>query len=110
MKTIISYNVNGIRAAGKKGFFDWLQQESPDIICLQETKAQPQQLDESFLKPDGYHTYWYSAEKKGYSGVALFTKEVMPRDLQLHHAVSGHHQLRRAGAAQVHGQSEACAR
>ena len=75
MKTIISYNVNGIRAAAKKGFLEWLQQESPDIVCLQETKAQPEQLDESLLNPDGYHTYWYPAEKKGYSGVAIFTKE-----------------------------------
>ena len=75
MKKIISYNVNGIRAAEKKGFLEWLQQASPDIICLQETKAQPEQLDDTLLKPEGYHTYWYSAEKKGYSGVALFTKE-----------------------------------
>ncbi len=75
MKKIISYNVNGIRAAAKKDFFEWLQQESPDILCLQETKAQPDQLDESFLQPEGYHTYWHSAEKKGYSGVAIFTKE-----------------------------------
>lgn len=76
VKTILCYNVNGIRAAAKKGFFDWLQEVSPDIICLQETKAQPDQLDESFLKPAGYHTYWHSAEKKGYSGVALFSKEI----------------------------------
>lgn len=75
MKSIISYNVNGIRAAAKKGFFDWLQTESPDVVCLQETKAQPDQLDDSFQKPEGYHTYWYSAQKKGYSGVALFCKE-----------------------------------
>lgn len=75
MKSIISYNVNGIRAAAKKGFFDWLQTESPDVVCLQETKAQPDQLDDSFQKPEGYHTYWYSAQKKGYSGVAILTKE-----------------------------------
>lgn len=75
MKSIISYNVNGIRAAAKKGFFDWLQTESPDVICLQETKAQPDQLDDSFQKPEGYYTYWYSAQKKGYSGVAILTKE-----------------------------------
>ncbi|MEL6848899.1 MAG: exodeoxyribonuclease III [Bacteroidota bacterium] len=72
---IISYNVNGIRAAQKKGFLDWLQAYQPDVLCLQESKAQPDQLDEKVLKPDGYHTFWYSAEKKGYSGVALFTKE-----------------------------------
>ncbi|MEM6262092.1 MAG: exodeoxyribonuclease III [Bacteroidota bacterium] len=75
MKSIISYNVNGIRAAAKKDFFGWLQAESPDVLCLQETKAQPEQLDESFLKPPGYHTFWYSAEKKGYSSVAIFSKE-----------------------------------
>jgi exodeoxyribonuclease-3 len=75
MKQIISYNVNGIRAAAKKQFFDWIQEENPDILCIQETKAQPEQLDNSFLKPDGYHTFWHSAEKKGYSGVAIFTKE-----------------------------------
>lgn len=74
MKNIISYNVNGIRAATKKGFFDWLKEENPDIICLQESKAQPEQLDEAVLNPEGYHAYWYSAEKKGYSGVAIFSK------------------------------------
>ena len=75
MKSIISYNVNGIRAAESKGLLEWLSEEDPDILCLQETKAQPDQLDDSLLKPDGYHTFWYSAEKKGYSGVAIFTKE-----------------------------------
>ncbi|MEZ4771708.1 MAG: exodeoxyribonuclease III [Bacteroidia bacterium] len=75
MKKIISYNVNGIRAAVGKGFLNWLAEESPDIICLQETKAQPDQLDENLLHPPGYHTYWFSAEKKGYSGVAIFSKE-----------------------------------
>jgi exodeoxyribonuclease-3 len=75
MKKIISYNVNGIRAASRKGFFDWLSAASPDVICIQEIKAKPEQLDETFLKPDGYHTFWYPAEKKGYSGVAIFSKE-----------------------------------
>jgi len=75
MKKIISYNVNGIRAAERKGFFDWLAQADPDIICLQETKAQPEQLEASWLNPSQYHGYWHSAEKKGYSGVAIFTKE-----------------------------------
>jgi exodeoxyribonuclease-3 len=74
MTKLISYNVNGIRAATKKGFLDWLQTESPDVICLQETKAQKEQLGEDILNPAGYHTYWYSAEKKGYSGVAIFSK------------------------------------
>lgn len=71
---LIGWNVNGIRAIEKKGFFDWMQKESPDILCLQETKAHPDQLTEKFIKPSGYYTYWSSAEKKGYSGVAIFTK------------------------------------
>lgn len=75
MISIISYNVNGIRAATKKGFYDWLQETGPDVICLQESKAQPEQLTEAQLNPEGYHAYWYSAEKKGYSGVAIFSKQ-----------------------------------
>ena len=71
---ILSWNVNGIRAMEKKGFFEWLQKESPDILCLQETKAHPEQLTEKFIKPAGYYSYWASAEKKGYSGVAIYTK------------------------------------
>lgn len=72
---ILSWNVNGIRAAQKKGFLEWLQKETPDILCVQETKAQPDQLDFEILNPPGYHVYWNSAERKGYSGVATFTKE-----------------------------------
>lgn len=75
MPRIISYNVNGIRAAQKKGLLNWLEEAEPDVLCIQETKAQPDQLDEALIKPNGgYQTYWYSAEKKGYSGVAIFTK------------------------------------
>ncbi|MEL7063147.1 MAG: endonuclease/exonuclease/phosphatase family protein, partial [Bacteroidota bacterium] len=55
MHSIISYNVNGIRAAEKKGFYTWLQEENPNVICLQETKAQPEQLTEAQLNPEGYH-------------------------------------------------------
>lgn len=72
---ILSWNVNGIRAISNKGFFEWFEKESPDILCLQETKAHPQQLDERFTKPKGYHSFWSSAEKKGYSGVAIYTKK-----------------------------------
>lgn len=72
---IISWNVNGVRAVQKKGFFDFLENENPDILCLQETKAQEDQLDEAILSPAGYQTIWSSAEKKGYSGVAVFTKK-----------------------------------
>lgn len=75
MTRIISWNVNGIRAVEKKGMFEWLQKEQPDIFCIQETKAQPDQLDETFHNQKGYHSYFISAEKKGYSGTALYTKE-----------------------------------
>lgn len=72
---IISYNVNGIRAALKKGFIEWLQQADPDVICLQEIKATEDQLDLSVFDEAGYsYNYWYSAEKKGYSGVAILSK------------------------------------
>ncbi|MCM5662603.1 exodeoxyribonuclease III [Galbibacter mesophilus] len=72
---IISYNVNGIRAAIKKGFLDWLQTANPDVICLQEIKANKEQLDLSVFEEAGYpYHYWYSAEKKGYSGVAILSK------------------------------------
>lgn len=73
---IISYNVNGIRAAIKKGFLDWLQHANPDVLCLQETKVQPDQLDLSVYEAAGYpYHYWFSAQKKGYSGVAIFSKQ-----------------------------------
>jgi len=74
MLKILSWNVNGVRAAQRKGFLDWLQKESPDIIGIQETKALPEQLDDALLNPPGYEAYWNSAERKGYSGVAVFTK------------------------------------
>ena len=73
---IISYNVNGIRAAIKKGFLEWLQAANPDIICLQETKAHQDQLDLSEFENIGYkYNYWFSAQKKGYSSVAVLCKE-----------------------------------
>lgn len=72
---IISWNVNGVRAIEKKGFFDWLNKESPDICCLQETKAHPEQLNDKILNPAGYTSFWSSAEKKGYSGVAIYSKQ-----------------------------------
>jgi len=75
MKKICTYNVNGIRAALKKGFAQWLQAESPDIICIQETKAYKEQVETAVLEHVGYHHYWFSAEKAGYSGVAIFSKE-----------------------------------
>lgn len=72
---IISYNVNGIRAAIKKGFLEWLQSANPDVICLQEIKANKEQIDLSVFEEAGYpYHYWYSAQKKGYSGVAILSK------------------------------------
>lgn len=71
---IISYNLNGIRSAIKKGFADWLKEENPDVVCIQETKAQPEQIDEKLFDDLGYKTYSFSAKKKGYSGVAILTK------------------------------------
>ena len=71
---IISYNVNGIRAAIKKGFIDWLKTDPADVICVQETKAQLEDIDAALFTDLGYHIYWFSAQKKGYSGVAVFSK------------------------------------
>ena len=72
---ILSYNVNGIRAALKKGFDGWLNAANPDVICIQESKALKEQVEVSLLDQLGYHHYWFSAQKKGYSGVAIFTKK-----------------------------------
>ena len=82
MLNLYSWNVNGIRAAQKKGFLDWLADKKPDILCLQETKAHPDQLDEALRNPQGYHTYWAHAERKGYSGVALYSR-VEPKSVQI---------------------------
>ena len=70
----ISWNVNGLRAIHKKGFLEWLAKERPDILCLQETKASPDQLPAALRDIDGYQTYFSSAERKGYSGVGLYTR------------------------------------
>ena len=72
---LYSWNVNGIRAAEKKGFLNWLDEVQPDILCVQETKANIDQLGSSLIKDHGYHTFWHSAEKAGYSGVATFSNE-----------------------------------
>lgn len=72
---MLSWNVNGIRAAAKKGFLDWFEKENPDILCLQETKAWEEQLDESLINVESYHSYFAEASKKGYSGVVTYTKE-----------------------------------
>ena len=71
---IVSYNVNGIRAAIKKGFYDWVKEEQPDVICIQELKAKQDQVDTAPLDEMGFHHYWMPAVKPGYSGVAIFSK------------------------------------
>lgn len=71
---IITANVNGIRAAAKKGFFTWMQQQDADVVCLQETKAQYHQLEDPIFHPPGYQCFFFDAEKKGYSGVAIYCK------------------------------------
>jgi len=71
---IISYNTNGIRAAMKKGLVEWLQTDVADIICIQETKANKEDVDYAKIEALGFETFWFSAQKKGYSGVAILTK------------------------------------
>ena len=72
---IITLNANGIRAAARKGFFQWLEQQNPDIVCIQETKAQEHQLTDAIFNPAGYHCFYADAVKKGYSGVAIYSKQ-----------------------------------
>jgi exodeoxyribonuclease III len=75
MLNLISWNVNGIRAVAQKGLFDYLATEQPDMFSMQETKALPEQLDETLLAPEGYHAYWHSCSlRKGYSGVGTYSK------------------------------------
>lgn len=71
---VLSYNVNGIRAALNKGFAEWLKVSQADVICIQEIKALKEQVDTKVLEDLGYHHFWFSAQKKGYSGVAIFSK------------------------------------
>ena len=79
---IITYNVNGIRAALSKNWLDWLKATQADVVCLQEIKASPDQLvDLHLLEELGYQHYWYPAEKKGYSGTAIFTK-ITPKHVE----------------------------
>ena len=72
---IITFNANGIRSAANKGFFDWLRAQDADVVCLQETKAQENQLSDSMFRPDGHHCFYRDATtKKGYSGVAIYAR------------------------------------
>lgn len=75
MLRVISANLNGIRAAARKGFFKWVESQNADIICVQETKAHMHSLEETVLRPDNYECYFHSAEKKGYSGVGIYTRK-----------------------------------
>ena len=88
---IVSYNVNGIRSAMNKGLVDWLKTDPADVICIQETKAHKENVAHALFTELGFHDYWFSAQKKGYSGVAVFTK-IKPD--QIHygtgHALSDH--------------------
>ena len=80
MAKIITCNTNGIRAAARKGFFDWLAGQQADVVCIQETKAQEDPLSDPVFMPVGYHCYYNDAQKKGYSGTALYSR-VKPRDV-----------------------------
>ncbi len=82
MITLTSWNVNGVRAAARKGLLEWLARTQPDILCLQETKCHPDQLDLSLRQPEGYHAYWAAAQRPGYSGVVLFSRQE-PRSVQI---------------------------
>lgn len=73
---IVTYNVNGLRSALSKGFTDWLAEEQPDVVCLQETKAQPDQIPTLEFEALGYRSFFFSAKKKGYSGVAILSRMV----------------------------------
>lgn len=76
---VISLNANGIRSAARKGFFEWLKHQRADIVCVQETKAQEHQLGDEILRPQGWYACYHDAEKKGYSGVALYSRETPDR-------------------------------
>lgn len=76
---IVTANLNGIRSAASKGFFTWLAEQQIDIACLQETKAHKYQLEAPIFQPEGYHSYFFDAEKRGYSGVAIYTRHIPDR-------------------------------
>ena len=76
---IVSANLNGIRSANSKGFFEWLQTQKADLVCMQETRVQPEQLTEIMLKPEGFHSAFEFAERLGYSGVGLYFRETPDR-------------------------------
>lgn len=75
MAKLLSWNVNGLRSCGRRGFLDWFAEQSADVVCVQEIKVKPEQLTPEFLNPANYHSFWHPAEKPGYSGVAIFSKK-----------------------------------
>lgn len=77
---LLSWNVNGIRSAGRKGFLPWLARSRAEVLCLQETRAWPEQLEENLLRPGRYRSWWAQADRKGYSGVALYSR-IEPLDI-----------------------------
>ncbi len=79
---ITTFNANGIRSAGSKGFYDWMLKSSPDIVCIQELKAQEDQLTDVQFLPDSYHRFLHCAQKKGYSGVGLYSR-ILPHNVQI---------------------------
>jgi exodeoxyribonuclease-3 len=81
---IITLNANGIRAAARKGFFDWMHKQHADVVCIQETKSQHPQLQDRHFFPPGYHVYYHDAVKKGYSGVALYSRH---QPTQVHYGI-----------------------
>ena len=85
---LVSWNVNGLRAAIRKGFWDWLKEDAPAVLCLQETRIQEAQLTSRMRHPPGYHTFWHSAERKGYSSVATFCRR---QPLATHHGFGQAH-------------------
>ncbi len=84
---IISINTNGIRAAARKGFFVWMEQQKPDVVCIQETRAQQHQLGDPVFSPASYQRYFHDAQKPGYSGVAIYTRHLPDR---VHHGIGWH--------------------
>lgn len=76
---IITLNANGVRSASRKGFFEWMRRQSPDVVCLQEIRAHPEQMPVRAVRPRGYHAYFACAERRGYSGVAIYSREPAQR-------------------------------
>ena len=79
---IITLNLNGVRAAARKGFFQWLSQQTADVVCVQELKAQTVDLVDDILAPDGFHGYFHCAEKRGYSGVGIYCRQKPDRIIE----------------------------